>query len=438
MSFLKNYYEKVILVFLLIAFIVLLVVQIRVLLQTQQLVINRLINIPEPPPDYILSVDDTKPEYNKGLIFGLSDEWKTPIASRDLDHPTANIMTPSKLAECPTPGCKKLILVSRFPATEADAAKNPSFHRCPFCSHALPALQAKVVVIDNDTNKNGVPDDLELKWGLNLDDPGAVNTDGDGDGFSFLEEFQAKTDPMNAQSHPPFALKLYLDKIKELPLNMIVKGISYRNSEEPAKWRLQLEVVSTSRRIYPEPKIGDTVPVPVEGSKDAFVEYKILSVQKVLVKNESKLGIFDDCSIVTFEQKNGSQQIKAIVGKTIFDPRESYVLYDAIADKNIVCYKNDKIILGNKTFGEEEYILAESDKRIPAVTVKRVKDGKEFVLPLKSSRVDVPKENDGNLPDGIGENRMMPPAGPTAVTPPRRMTLPPRGLPPLPRGSNSK
>ncbi len=81
---------------------------------------------------------------------------------------------------------------------------------CPFCGASQP--QEKKVALDSDGD--GVPDDVEKKWGMNPNDPSDINADKDGDGFTNIEEIRAKTDPTDPASHPD-----YLDSLKvTLPL----------------------------------------------------------------------------------------------------------------------------------------------------------------------------------------------------------------------------
>ena len=81
---------------------------------------------------------------------------------------------------------------------------------CPFCKTELE--EAKPVVLDADGD--GMPDDWERKFGFNPGDASDASQDQDKDGFTNLEEFQAKTDPTNAKDHPD-----YLDSIRiRLPL----------------------------------------------------------------------------------------------------------------------------------------------------------------------------------------------------------------------------
>ena len=71
---------------------------------------------------------------------------------------------------------------------------------CPFCG-----VKQHVVKIEADADHDGMPNEWELKYGLNPNDPSDAKKDFDGDGFTNYEEFVAKTDPRDKESHPDYA-----------------------------------------------------------------------------------------------------------------------------------------------------------------------------------------------------------------------------------------
>ena len=70
---------------------------------------------------------------------------------------------------------------------------------CPHCG-----MKQKVVKVEADTDHDGLPNDWEKKYGLNPNDASDATKDADGDGFTNLEEYQAKTDPKDKLSHPDY------------------------------------------------------------------------------------------------------------------------------------------------------------------------------------------------------------------------------------------
>ena len=76
---------------------------------------------------------------------------------------------------------------------------------CPYCGFVQPSEDSAEAVRGGiDADNDGMPDAWELKCGLNPNDPADAKADPDGDTFTNLEEFQAKSDPKNSESHPDF------------------------------------------------------------------------------------------------------------------------------------------------------------------------------------------------------------------------------------------
>ena len=104
------------------------------------------------------------------------------------------------------------------PASEAKGCGLPiplGTKTCPFCG----VKQPEEVKVALDSDGDGIPDELEKKWGLNPNDPADAEGDLDEDAFTNLEEHTAGTDPTDKTSHPDYldSLKL-VAPLKETPL----------------------------------------------------------------------------------------------------------------------------------------------------------------------------------------------------------------------------
>ncbi len=77
---------------------------------------------------------------------------------------------------------------------------------CPFCHTKQPEL----VKIEVDTDRDGMPNEWELQYGFNPNDGKDAAADVDGDGFTNLEEYEAKTDPKDPKSHPDYLDFVYI------------------------------------------------------------------------------------------------------------------------------------------------------------------------------------------------------------------------------------
>jgi uncharacterized Zn finger protein (UPF0148 family) len=91
---------------------------------------------------------------------------------------------------------------------------------CPLCGEAQPEPEKPVADADSD----GLPDDWEKKYGLDVAQNDA-DADKDGDGFTNAEELAAGTDPADKLSHPDYfaSLKVVLP-LKETVLPFYLRS----------------------------------------------------------------------------------------------------------------------------------------------------------------------------------------------------------------------
>lgn len=132
---------------------------------------------------------------------------------------------------------------------------------CVECGKSQPE-EAKVVY---DTDNDGLPDEWEKRFGLNINDPADADLDTDGDLFTNREEYEMGTNPTDPKSHPPYSnylslqpplketkLPFYFDSVSKLPSGYRFQFI------DPAKVNPETRRKGVIYRPLLDEDIGDT------------------------------------------------------------------------------------------------------------------------------------------------------------------------------------
>ena len=189
---------------------------------------------------------------------------------------------------------------------------------CPYCGVAQKEEQKKVLDADGD----GLPDEWEKKYGLNINDAADAEADLDGDEFTNLEEYQAKTDPTDKNDHPD-----YLDSLKiVLPLKETSMPFAFRKAYKiPAGWRC--EFFDPARKDDNGRKgkiltaiVGNEIEdKDVDAKKSGFVlkSYTVKSEKRAIPGSELQKTV--DVSEVIVERKSDSKAITLVIqeGKNV-------------------------------------------------------------------------------------------------------------------------
>lgn len=179
---------------------------------------------------------------------------------------------------------RRVLCVKCKKAIPGDIKATPA---CPFCGEKQ--QEEKKVVLDADSD--GLPDEWERRYGLNVGDASDANADTDGDGFTNMEEFLAKTDPSDPKDHPPYtdSLSVVLP-LKETRMQFVLRGAMPIGKS----WRC--EFFDPSRRndygqrgVTMRTAVGDQI-VAGEG-KDRFeTGFKVVKYTPKTVKRAVKGG----------------------------------------------------------------------------------------------------------------------------------------------------
>ncbi len=110
---------------------------------------------------------------------------------------------------------------------------------CPFCGTTQPEHFDPGKV---DTDRDGIRDQLEIKWGMNPLDPTDAEQDLDGDGFTNIEEILYGTDPRDPADYPPPVVKLRVGRINRIPFKLRFQGEA-RLSDDSVRYQVNLRTL---------------------------------------------------------------------------------------------------------------------------------------------------------------------------------------------------
>ncbi|MEI7899733.1 MAG: Amuc_1099 family pilus-like system protein [bacterium] len=232
---------------------------------------------------YILQLDGLKPKSESLPPMDLAEYEAsvrlahTPVQLEAPKAQQAGFLVPECRVTCTNALCQKPIPYA--------AAK------CPFCDTAQPTPPEFDPGLDSD--KDGIPDKVEVALGLNPQDPADAKGDLDKDGFNNLEELLAKTDPKDAQSHPTLDNLLRVKELRGKPLPLIFSGV---NKMPDGKLQLVFNQTGANARTFwvkTGDLIGDTgyvvgkVDVKFEERVDSNMSQSRVEVSTVVVIRQS-------------------------------------------------------------------------------------------------------------------------------------------------------
>jgi len=217
---------------------------------------------------------------------------------------------------------------------------------CPFCL----AEQPPIVDIETlDTDGDGIPDKVELDWGLNPQDSADAAQDIDGDGFTNLEEFRAGTDPRDPESMPDPVVKVRVAGIRAVPFVLRYVG-TQRMPDGSARFLLNLQ--SLERSYFA--KLGDIV-----------LGYKVDTHDP-----EGKTG-----ETLTMIRQSDQRPVVLVKGRPVTE-QELAILFVSLLDRRSLPVQrlNDVFI-----FRGVEYKVV--DIRRDSVVIQKVKTGEKVTIP---------------------------------------------------------
>ena len=236
---------------------------------------------------------------------------------------------------------------------------------CVFCGVTQKVAQ---VAKPLDADEDGLPDAWEKKYGLNPADAADAAADADGDDFSNLEEYLAKTDPTDAKDHPD-----YLDSLAiELPLKKTYLPFIFLSAPPvPKSWRC--EFFDASRKdSYGRKGVSTSVLIGENIGDSGFVlkSYEKKSEKRAIKGSVNKRDV--DVSEVVIERKRDGKQLTLTVAESRKEKPMSVDVQAKLTYSRRGAVKNFDVVAGSEiTLSGAKYTISE---------IKTVGDGAEITV----------------------------------------------------------
>lgn len=287
-----------------------------------------------------------------------------------------DFLKPPVLVKCPSTSKDQqhFIPITDFPLDEKAIGKK----KCSYCNTPLDHIPPEQIVkVEDkslkDTDNDGIPDDEEIRVGLDPQNPNDAEKDLDKDGFSNLEEYRLKTVINNPKSRPSYATKLFVKEVKETPIGITVsRFINDRDKKSTGKWSVQFESTTLIKRKTPKGrdritkrshrvKVGNDLKKP---------DGKVYTLESITPRFDSKEGGEEtNVSIVTLVLKTTDAnapvvKYTATIGQQFIDPKKevAYELDIPIDDrKEIKVMTGDKFSIGNVETGIDTFVTVSAE-----------------------------------------------------------------------------
>ena len=337
MDFLKKHYEKLVLAFFLLAFVVLLVYLID-LSKSTHTITRQDLQIPTREPNYRKKVFSHK-KYQIDYIFTQNCTWTKSVARSDKDKIYTDLMIPFECARCPF-GHKVIPRYYFFGPIDHPRS-------CPICGKALPrpmTITKKTGPISEmDRDNDGIPNIDEIKLGLDPNNPDDAFYDMDSDGFPNIYEYQKKKSIKKSRSHPPLYERLHLVEFRETLLPFQLKLVNTNGKKDPKDWDIQINETIKGKTKTRFKYLDSRMTLD-------NTAYKITKIEaKHEKERRSGTIIKKDKSKIFLKSTNGKYGIIMQVGKPVYSPKPKAIIEDLATGQEYHVGAGDTIAMFLKT-----------------------------------------------------------------------------------------
>jgi len=335
-DFLKQHYDKVLLLGLFCVFIALMVMVQGIISSTKEITEDSL-KIPKRKADH-QQVDpqseelNTQLQKNQGKVLWNDNGSRNAALNIKTVGDYSDLASVFPIAKCPycsTDTKANFIPLSSFSSKEEK-------RNCPICSKHLPVPPerrfANLQGVENDDDRDGISNQDEERYGLNPRNPDDALYDDDNDGFSNVFEITNNFDPKNSKSAPPVWWRLRLVDVKQIELPVRFMKINDNNSDDKSKWLLQFNVKRRKREETEWLALGEMITIDRTDYKIVDVIRDIKQVKITEGHQAGQSRTEDKSRVILVEELYGEERqadrLKMYAGQPAYSSDERPVLED--------------------------------------------------------------------------------------------------------------
>lgn len=276
---------------------------------------------------------------------------RSPFQLAPLEGQQAGLLNPERRVTCVNPACMKPI------PFEAET--------CPFCDAKQPPTK-KVAVEGLDSDKDGIPDKFENALGLNPQDPTDAKGDLDNDGFTNLEEYEAKTDLKDPKSHPALVNLLRVKELRGKKLPLIFSAV---NTMPNGQKQLVFNLVGPNARTF-WVKEGEPI-----GETDFVAGKVVIKFEERNDPNMPNIKRKVDVSTVTVKRKTDNKELTLKINEVGKNTDVEAVIV-------LPTDNTENSVLEGGTFKvrDETYRVISIDNGTTSVVIENVASGQQKVV----------------------------------------------------------
>ncbi|MCM8525614.1 MAG: hypothetical protein NE327_03790, partial [Lentisphaeraceae bacterium] len=188
-----------------------------------------------------------------------------------------------------------------------------SLPKCPWCKTDTKP-EVIVAVGKGDKDSDGIPDQDEIKLGLNPEDPKDIYLDADEDGFMNIDEYKADTDLSDPGSHPSVITRSKLHPRIRLTTYypIIFSYFSITDEKDKKTWDIYGDIIVNRRKKSIFKRVNDKI---------SEIGYTITDVGK------------EDGKEFIVIEKDGEEPVKIYAGKKQTPMKTVYVIENELTSE---------------------------------------------------------------------------------------------------------